>query len=107
MSQKSATNFDQAFGRRLRDLRKSRRISQTDLGRALGISFQQVQKYEKGVNRISLARALKSADILETDLLTLAGINGAALPTGTLRRDLKAAFQSVKAACQAAGITIN
>jgi transcriptional regulator with XRE-family HTH domain len=41
------------------------RLSQTELAAALGITFQQVQKYEKGVNRIGAARLQQIADALE------------------------------------------
>ena len=40
-------------------------ISQTQLGHALGITFQQVQKYEKGANRISASRLQQVSDILK------------------------------------------
>jgi transcriptional regulator with XRE-family HTH domain len=39
-------------------------ISQEKLGEAFGISFQQVQKYEKGTNRISASRLQQAADVL-------------------------------------------
>ena len=42
-----------AFGARIRAARISARMSQTTLGAAVGISFQQMQKYEKGENRIA------------------------------------------------------
>jgi transcriptional regulator with XRE-family HTH domain len=41
------------IGFRIRRLRKSRGVSQQSLGSAVGVSLQQIQKYEKGVNRIS------------------------------------------------------
>lgn len=40
-------------GSRLRFQRQVRQLSQTDVAKALGITFQQIQKYEKGTNRIS------------------------------------------------------
>jgi transcriptional regulator with XRE-family HTH domain len=43
-------------GQRLKLLRKLGKYSQTDLGTELGLSFQQVQKYESGTNRISASR---------------------------------------------------
>lgn len=56
--------IDVAVGLRLRTLRKSRSMSQEQLGRALGITFQQIQKYERGTNRISASMLVKSARAL-------------------------------------------
>ena len=46
--------IDVAVGIRLRSLRKQRGMSQETLARALNLTFQQIQKYEKGTNRISV-----------------------------------------------------
>ena len=43
-------------GRRMRAMRVSRGMSQTAVGEALGVTFQQIQKYERGANRISASR---------------------------------------------------
>src|SRR5579875_2681660 len=56
--------IDVAVGLRLRTLRKSRGMSQDQLGKALGITFQQIQKYERGTNRISASMLVKSARAL-------------------------------------------
>ena len=56
--------IDVAVGLRLRTLRKSRSMSQDQLGKALGITFQQIQKYERGTNRISASMLVKSARAL-------------------------------------------
>lgn len=45
--------IDVQVGARLRALRKMRKPTQSELAGALGLSFQQVQKYENGANRIS------------------------------------------------------
>ena len=47
------TRIDALVGARVRALRERRKMSQTALGEAIGVSFQQVQKYERGANRIS------------------------------------------------------
>jgi transcriptional regulator with XRE-family HTH domain len=52
------------IGDRIRTLRMLRKMSQTDLGTALGVTFQQVQKYEKGVNRVSGSRLVMLAQLL-------------------------------------------
>jgi transcriptional regulator with XRE-family HTH domain len=47
------SRIDAMVGARVRMLRERRKMSQTALGEAIGVSFQQVQKYERGANRIS------------------------------------------------------
>ena len=63
MSRK-ATTFDRKLGARVREERLAISISQTRLAEYLGVSFQQVQKYEKGINRMSVETALDVADAL-------------------------------------------
>jgi transcriptional regulator with XRE-family HTH domain len=57
--------YDVQVGYRIRALRIARRLSQAQLGQALGVSFQQVQKYEKGVNRVSAGRLQRVAELFE------------------------------------------
>lgn len=52
------------MGRRLRQRRVALGISQEQLGGELGLTFQQIQKYEKGQNRVSAGRLYKVAMIL-------------------------------------------
>ncbi|WP_244446059.1 helix-turn-helix domain-containing protein, partial [Escherichia coli] len=54
--QKKPTEADHTVGNRIAVRRAARGISQTALGQALGVSFQQVQKYEKGRNRVGAGR---------------------------------------------------
>jgi transcriptional regulator with XRE-family HTH domain len=63
--------IDIAVGLRLRTLRKSKGMSQEQLGKALGITFQQIQKYERGTNRISASMLVKSARTLEVSAASL------------------------------------
>jgi transcriptional regulator with XRE-family HTH domain len=56
--------IDRHVGFRLRLARASRKLSQTDLAKASGITFQQVQKYEKGTNRVSASRLFEFATLL-------------------------------------------
>ncbi|PYE89637.1 helix-turn-helix domain-containing protein [Phyllobacterium leguminum] len=56
---------DRAVGVNLRRIRNARAMSQETLGNACGITFQQIQKYEKGANRISASRLHSFARILE------------------------------------------
>ena len=52
----SEADIDVYIGKKLRYMRELRGLSQETLGEKLGIAFQQIQKYEKGVNRISASR---------------------------------------------------
>lgn len=53
---KPKSKFDVYVGERIREARIAKKMSQTELGGLLGVSFQQVQKYETGRNRINMAR---------------------------------------------------
>ena len=64
LKQKFATDHDHRIGQRIRARRVASGISQEKLAEALGITFQQVQKYEKGTNRISASRLARVAAIL-------------------------------------------
>jgi transcriptional regulator with XRE-family HTH domain len=63
-------SLDIHFGEKLRARRMvmAPKVSQQDLGAALGVSFQQVQKYEKGVNRLSAALMVRIAQVLNVDV---------------------------------------
>ncbi|WP_273723822.1 helix-turn-helix domain-containing protein [Bartonella sp. AU18XJBT] len=57
-------NIDLFIGKKIRLKRKMLKMSQTTLGHALGVTFQQIQKYEKGLNRVSAGRLKEISDIL-------------------------------------------
>jgi transcriptional regulator with XRE-family HTH domain len=59
--------IDTHVGRRIRARRKLLGISQADLAKSAGITFQQVQKYEKGTNRISASRLFQFCWFLGVD----------------------------------------
>ncbi len=61
-------DVDGQVGRRVRERRKALGMSQDSLGNALGISFQQVQKYEVGTNRVAAGRLWDMAKVLEVDV---------------------------------------
>jgi len=66
---KSPTNsVDVYVGARLRMRRAMLNMSQSRLGQLLGVTFQQIQKYEKGVNRISASRLKQAASVFEVDV---------------------------------------
>jgi len=64
---------DVAVGARVRIRRRTLGLSQTELANSLGVTFQQVQKYERGTNRISASMLVKVAAKLETTVAALVG----------------------------------
>ncbi|WP_309645938.1 helix-turn-helix transcriptional regulator, partial [Phenylobacterium sp.] len=65
--------IDVAVGHRIRVRRKWLGISQSTLADHLGVSFQQVQKYERGANRVSASMLVKIAQKLDTSVGELVG----------------------------------
>ncbi|MBK0327019.1 helix-turn-helix transcriptional regulator [Rhodobacteraceae bacterium F11138] len=59
---------DNLVGQRVRACRRAMGLSQTELGEAIGVRFQQVQKYETGANRVSASRLWAIADVLGVDV---------------------------------------
>ena len=55
-------------GHRLRQLRTLRGLSQEKLGEAIGLTFQQIQKYERGANRIGASRLFDIAKVLGVEI---------------------------------------
>src|ERR1700761_9669405 len=68
MTNKEPTAIDRQVGVRVRMQRLTRDMSQEQLAAALGLSFQQLQKYEKGVNRVGAGRLQQIADILQVPI---------------------------------------
>jgi transcriptional regulator with XRE-family HTH domain len=66
--QKLANDTDRHIGKQIRERRIAIGMSQEKLGEALGLTFQQVQKYERGVNRIGAGRLQDIARILAVDV---------------------------------------
>jgi len=60
--------FDNILGQNINYLRNARKLSQHDLGKKLGVSYQQVQKYEKAKNSCQAYTMCKIADALEVDV---------------------------------------
>ena len=63
-----ADSRDAEVGRRVRSRRLECRLSQTELADRIGVTFQQVQKYEKGVNRIGAGRLQRISEALEVPI---------------------------------------
>jgi len=70
MSVKRPDPVDIEVGHRIRIERLARGLSQTALANQLGVTFQQVQKYEKGVNRVGAGRLTKIAEVLGIEVGT-------------------------------------
>lgn len=89
--------------------------NQSDLGRALGLTFQQIQKYEKGANRVSASKLHRTAEFLGCSILDFFPKEGEAVAAGELpsgpimdRRahDLLNAFDGLDANCKRAVIDV-
>lgn len=85
--------IDIHVGRRVAERRLALRYNQSDLGRALGLTFQQVQKYEKGTNRISASKLWLIAQFLGVEL----GYFFEGLPTDGTTPDVPEAITAVAA----------
>ncbi|MDB5558034.1 MAG: transcriptional regulator, family [Enterovirga sp.] len=72
------TEHDRALGPRLKALRRAAGLTQEGLANALGVSYQQVQKYEKGTTRMSGGRLQQTASLLGVSLQDLLGEAAAA-----------------------------
>jgi transcriptional regulator with XRE-family HTH domain len=62
---RTPTHVDEHVGLRIREARLAADLSQTGLGAKIGVTFQQVQKYEKGANRVGCGRLQQIADALD------------------------------------------
>lgn len=56
---------DVTVGNRVREMRIRKGLSQQALGEQVGVSFQQIQKYERGTNRMGSSRLVQIADVLD------------------------------------------
>ncbi len=65
--------LDVALGGRIRLRRRELGMTQEQLARQVGITFQQVQKYERGTNRVSFSRLVEMADALKCGLKDIVG----------------------------------
>lgn len=105
--------FDIALGARIRARREALRITQAQLAAASEVTFQQIQKYERGVNRVSAARLALIAKHLKTHPADFYGVevsddNG---PIGQLARthdgaELASCFLAMPADHQTSLVTI-
>jgi transcriptional regulator with XRE-family HTH domain len=68
LQQRASGPADKKLGEKIRTRRVVAGMSQDDLGKALGVTFQQIQKYEKGVNRVSAVRLEQIAGALDESI---------------------------------------
>jgi transcriptional regulator with XRE-family HTH domain len=69
MTEQRATKaVDEHIGRRVRERRLEIGMSQEHLAELLGVTFQQIQKYEKGVNRVAASRLYDMTGALDVDI---------------------------------------
>jgi len=80
-------SIDKAIGGRLKMFRQRANISQTALGKHLGVSFQQVQKYENGTNRVSAATLIKISRALNISVGELMVLENHPAPTAGSSKD--------------------
>jgi transcriptional regulator with XRE-family HTH domain len=92
MREKSNNPIDSLVGARIRLLRKRRKMSQEQLGKAIGVTFQQIQKYENGKNRVGASRLHRVAIALDVPITEL--FDGSGEPGSKLKVTKSLAFDS-------------
>ena len=91
-TKKAPNPIDKHVGRRVRMRRKMLAMGQTQLAEALGLTYQQVQKYEDGTNRIGAGRLQQISDILQVPVaFFFEGAPNASEPHGSNGRALSMA----------------
>jgi transcriptional regulator with XRE-family HTH domain len=83
-------HVDVAVGHNVCTWRIARGLSQTQLGERLGVTFQQVQKYEAGTNRMSTGRLVKAAAVLNVPMAAFFEGANAAKPRHALLANSRA-----------------
>jgi transcriptional regulator with XRE-family HTH domain len=68
---RTSSAVDAYIGARMREGRLALKMSQAALGEKLGVTFQQIQKYEKGENRVSAARLFEICEALNVSLASM------------------------------------
>lgn len=91
----SSNTLNETLGKRLQAKRRILGLSQQDLGKVLGVTFQQVQKYENGMNRLSAETLYKASKFLDTDIRYFYG-EGADNPEGDNQHYVTPALQKAE-----------
>lgn len=81
MNTRATTDVDRMIGQRIRLARKMAKLSQTQLAQGLGVTYQQVQKYENGTDRISAGRLFQTTQITDQPISFFYGDADSADPT--------------------------
>jgi transcriptional regulator with XRE-family HTH domain len=68
---RATTAVDTHIGAQIRDQRSAAGLSQAALGDKVSVSFQQIQKYESGVNRVTAARLFEICEALDVSLASM------------------------------------
>jgi transcriptional regulator with XRE-family HTH domain len=86
--------IDKKIGKKIRQIRKALGLSQIALAERIGISFQQIQKYEKGTSKISVLRLQQISEALHTNINTFFEAKESALQVfgPTVKYDSKEGF---------------
>jgi len=97
--------IDVQLGRQIRSRRELKGVTQAQLAAAVGVTFQQIQKYERGANRVSASRLVQIAKALETSAAALLGEDEAVfgLPEAG---DMLRAFCGIESAAHRAAIIL-
>src|SRR3977135_4406792 len=89
MPQKPPNPIDVHVGERIRMWRTERKISRITLGEAIGVTDQQIQKYERGTNRIGASRLQQICSVLEIPVSFLfEGARGSSPGEGGMPQDI-------------------
>ena len=65
--------IDRLVGQNIRAFRTMRKMTQGALGERIGVTFQQIQKYEQGINRVSSSKLVEIAKVLDVHMSALFG----------------------------------
>ena len=71
MCKTSDDTIDEIVGQRIRNLRIKKSVSQKDLGNLLGVTFQQIQKYETGKNTIAISKLIRIANFFNISIMEM------------------------------------
>jgi transcriptional regulator with XRE-family HTH domain len=106
---KRPNGFDKELGERIRAVRKKNKMSQETLGKHLGVSFQQVQKYENGSNRITADRLVKIARTFGVSVNHFVNEVEPGVPAKTIdgiRADFGLALKHINAVAEGLGLKV-
>ncbi len=83
-----ADQTDVQIGATIRARREELRVTQAQLAKAIGLTFQQIQKYEKGTNRVAASTLLRIADVLDCSVGDLYGSSDGSEPRTVSERQI-------------------